>query len=434
MTRKTAAWMLLVAALVAAVGTVVWRTGRDAASGKPMAATPAVTLKPVTFGMLPYGDHTYAIIGAKQNWFRDVGIDLQYRPIKVEEIVPLLKNRSLDVVSTPPGILFAAHDNAPNLISFVFGDLFQGYAILAQPDGKFQSYAERRAAGAPPEVALREVVAQLRGRTFAYPTEAAIKPFIDLVLERGGLQRADIKSMVLDDPLTVNAMRKKEADFQVGGVPSRIVLEREGYKVLLTSIDLARMARPGAESKELGSILQNGWATTKEFYRDRHDDILRIASVNYRIMQATKDDSSAALAIHMPYLSEVSGQQFTPAEGKVIYDSLNPFFTFDQQREWFHNQNSPLYYAHVNGAILNTFLSQGVYKGKPPTVEDVIFADDIYRELEELKATALSTFRQIEGRGEKGLQSPKYVAAKRQYEIFNYLDASRLAKEALDSQ
>lgn len=434
MAQKKTKWLLLVTILVATVGFFIWQSNRRPGAETTSAEAPAAMVRPLTFGMLPYGDHTYAIIGAKQNWFREVGIDLQYRPIKVEEIVPLLKNRSLDVVSSPPGILFAAHDNAANLVSFVFGDLFQGYAIMAQPDSKFQSYAQRRAAGESPETAIHEVISQLRGKTFAYPTEAAIKPFIDLVLSKGGLQRSDINSMVLDDPLTINAMRKKEADFQVGGVPSRIVLEREGYKVMLTSSDLARLAKPSAASEELASILQNGWATTKEFYKDRHDDILRLASVNYRIMQEIKENPDGALAIHMPYLSEVSGQKFTAADGKIIYDSLDPFFTFDEQKEWFHNQNSPLYYAYVNGAILNTFLSQGIYKGKPPTVEDVIYADDIYRELEELKTMASSLFQKIEAHGGESLQSPSYVAAKRQYEIFNYLDASRLAREVLESQ
>jgi len=384
--------------------------------------------------MLPYGDHTYAIIGAKQGWFRDVGIDLQYRAIKVEEIVPLLKNRGLDVVSSPPGILFAAHDNAPNLVNFVFGDLFQGYAILGHANRELRSYSELRAGGMPPAQALHEVGNQLRGKTLAYPSEAAIKPFIDLVLERGGLQRSDVRSLVLDDPLTVNAMRKGEADFQVGGVSSRLVLEREGFKVLLSSIDLARLARPSADSKELASILQNGWATTREFYQTRHDDVLRLASVNYRIVQAIKQNPQAQIDIHMPYLSMVSGQQFTPAEGKVIYDSLDPFVTFDEQREWFHDKSSPLYYAYVNGAILRTFIAQGVFSSQPPDVEKVIFADDVYRELEGLKDKAAAALREIESRGADALRSPKYIEAKRQFGNFNYLDASRLAAEALGMQ
>lgn len=433
MKRRNVILLIVATMLVVSITIFFTRQRHTPITDQVRVEKPTTTTRNVTFGMLPYGDHTYAIIGAQQGWFKDVGINLQYKTIKVEEIVPLLKNRSLDVVSSPPGILFAAFDSAPNLVSFVFGDLFQGYAMLGQPDEGFRSYSEFRESGLPPEAAVIKVVEQLRGRTFAYPAEAAIKPFIDLVLEKGGITRKDITSLVLDDPLTINAMRKKDADFQVGGVPSRIVLEREGFKVLLSSIDLALLAKPSAKAKELSSILQNGWATTREFYNDNHDDILRLASVNYRIMQFINDNPEAALAIHMPYLSKVSGQTFTIAEGKVIYSSLDPFVTFDDQQPWFNDTTNPLYYAYVNGAILNSFVSQGIYKSQIPTVDDVILADDVYRNLEELRASADTLFQEIEERGGKAAVSQNFLAAKKHYSIFNYLDAERLARKVINA-
>ena len=66
-------------------------SGFSSCGSNPDVNTPA-GLKVIRFGMLPYGDHTYAIIGAKQDWFKEVGIDFQYQPIKIEEVVPFLKN------------------------------------------------------------------------------------------------------------------------------------------------------------------------------------------------------------------------------------------------------------------------------------------------------------------------------------------------------
>jgi ABC-type nitrate/sulfonate/bicarbonate transport system substrate-binding protein len=395
------------------------------------------TLKTIRFGMLPYGDHTYAIIGAKQGWFNEVGIDFQYQPIKVEEIVPYLKNGTLEIISTPPGILVASYDNAPNLCSFVFGDLFQGYAILAQSDAGYKSYAEFVSEGMGPDQAVKATVQQLRGKVFAYPTEAAIKPFVDLVLEKGDLKRNQFKSLVLDDPLTVNAMRNKQAAFQVGGVPSRLVLQREGYKPIISSIDLVKGAAPSEDSKELASILQNGWATTKEFYEKEHDTILRVASVNYRIMKFINTNQQEALALHMPYLSEVSGQSFTPDDGKIIYNSLDPFITFEDQRDWFHNPQNPLYYKYVNGSIIKSFVDQNVFKGTSPSVEDVIYADDIYTELEKLKEATEKLFQQIDS--EKIVEkdnrfTDKYERAKKYYKVYDFVDSERLAREIVGGQ
>lgn len=393
------------------------------------------TLKTVKFGTLPYGDHTYAVIGAKQGWFKEVGIDFQYQSIKVEEIVPYLKNGNLDAVSTPPGILVAAHDSAPNLRSFVFGDLFQGYAIMAQPNSGYKSYSEFVNDGLSHSDALKATTRQLQNKVFAYPTEAAIKPFIDLVLEKGNLKPGEVRPLVLDDPLTVNAMRSKQAEFQVGGVPSRLILQREGFKPIISSVDLAKGAAPSDDSRELASVLQNGWGTTKEFYEREHDTVLRLASVNYRIMQFMNTNQQQAIAIHMPYLSEVSGQTFTEEDGRIIYTSLDPFVTFENQRDWFHNPNSPFFYKYVNGSIVKSFINQGVFKNAPPSVEDVIFADDVYLELEGLKAQSEELFQRIENNklieGKQQLAA-KYERAKHFYQIYDFLDSKKLAEEIIN--
>src|SRR5262249_13096454 len=100
---------------------------------------PAVTVR---FGMLPFGDHTFPIIGTKKGWFQEVGINLDYRPIKIEDAVPFLTNGSLDVVSCPPGVIMVAFETNPGPVSFVFGDIFQGYAIMARADAGYKSVDE----------------------------------------------------------------------------------------------------------------------------------------------------------------------------------------------------------------------------------------------------------------------------------------------------
>lgn len=394
-----------------------------------------VDLETVKFGMLSYADHTYAIIGAKQGWFKEVGIDLRYENIKVEEIISSLKNDTLQVVSCPPGILFASYDNASNLVSFVFGDLFQGYAIMAQPNSGYKSYSEFIEQGITHEEAVKETIQQMKNKIFSYPTEVAIKPFIDLVILKGNLSRDMFKSLVLDDPLTVNAMRNKKADFQVGGVPSRLVLQREGFIPIIRSVDLAKGAEPSMQSKELSSILQNGWATTEEFYREQHNTILRLASVNYRIMKFINTNPKEAAALHMPYLTQLTGQLFTEKDAAIIYSDLDPFVSFEDQREWFNNEQSPFYYKYINGSILNSFKEQNIYKGTPPEVEDIIFADDVYNELEKLKKSCDQLFAKIEEQElvvTDGKLERIFQKAKHNYTIYNFLDAKMFAEEIID--
>jgi hypothetical protein len=337
------------------------------------------------------------------------------------------------VISCPPGILFSSYDNAPNLISFVFGDLFQGYAILAQKDGNYKSYREFIEEGLTPNEALIAAAKQLKGKTFTYPSETAISPFIELVLQKGQLTSSDFKPLVLEDALTINAMRKKDADFQVGGVPSRLVLQSEGFKPIISSIDIVQTAKPSADSKELASILQNGWATTKEFYTNNFETILRLASVNYRIMDFINTHENEALDIHMKYLTQVTGEDFNKNNGRVIYSDLDPFFTFEKQYDWFYNDSSLLFYSYVNGSILNSFKKNGIFKGIAPNVENVIYADDVYKKLFELKMSCDALFTKIES-------NPTFkndgllLEAKKQYSIYNFLDAEKIAKKIVSAK
>jgi ABC-type nitrate/sulfonate/bicarbonate transport system substrate-binding protein len=388
-------------------------------------------LEKVRFGMLPYGDHTYAVIGAKKGWFKDVGIDFDYQTVKIEDVIPYLKNGTLDAASLPPGSLFSSYDNAPEMVSFTFGDLFQGYTIMAQPDKSYQSCEDLAKKGMNPGARVKSVMSQLRGKIFAYPAETAIKPFIELALAKGGLKHADIKPLVLDDPLTVNAMRNKQADFQVGGAPSRVILQREGFKPILSSNDIASTAKASPDSPELASVLEDGWVTTKDYYKRHHDTILRLASVNFRILRFINEHPDEALAIHMPYLSQVTGQKFSDADGRIIYSQLDPFFTFEAQSDWFNNPKSLYFYRNVNGSILNSFIAQGIYKKVTPKVEDVVWCQYVYKELEDLKKEAATYMKQITPERLKTIPGgeAKFQKAQAYFANYDYLDAKRFSEE-----
>jgi len=408
----------------------------DLMRSTPIVSTPKLpdpkSLTVVRFGMEPYGDHTYAIIGVKKGWFKKVGIDLQYQCVKTDDVVPYLLNGTLDVASCPPGFLFSSYENAPNLVTFVFGDLFEGFGIMAQPTGNCKSYSDFVKKGLSPADALKSTVGQMRGKVFAYPAETAIKPFVDVALRKGGLTRSDIKPLVLDDPLTINAMRKRQADFQVGGAPSRVVLLREGFKCILSANDIACSAQPSPTSVELASILENGWVTKKEFYKRNYATILRLAAVNFCITRFMNDHQEEALSLHMPYLSQVTGQTFSNIDGRIIYTDLDPYVTFEQQREWFHNPKSTYFYQNINGSILNDFIGQGIYKHKPPTVDDVIVAADVYRDLEKLKQQSEQLLARIAK--DKAMMAnkeilPMYEKAQQFYNDYDFLDAKTIAEE-----
>jgi hypothetical protein len=145
------------------------------------------------------------------------------------------------------------------------------------------------------------------------------------------------------------------------------------------------------------------------------------------------EHADEALAIHMPYLSQVTGAKFTVADGKIIYDQLDPFITFEKQSDWFHNPKSLYYYGNVNGAILNNFINQGIYKKVTPKVEDVVWCQNVYKELEDLQASAKKNLEQI--KPEQVRQLPQgeeqLTRAKSFYENYDFLDAKQISEKLL---
>src|SRR5205823_4579151 len=119
--------------------------------------------------------------------------------------------------------------------------------------------------------------------------------------------------------------------------------------------------QPSSSSKELAGVLQSGWATNQGFYEKSFETILKLASVNYRIMAALKKPEFRK--IHIEYLERLTQTKFTPVQVDSLY-RINDFRTFEEQAEWFLNPASTRYYRYINGAILQSWTSRPGYFNK----------------------------------------------------------------------
>jgi hypothetical protein len=132
----------------------------------------------------------------------------------------------------------------------------------------------------------------------------------------------------------------------------------------------------------------------------------------------------------MPYLSQITGQTFTAAEGRIFYNSLDPFYTFEAQRDWYHNPSSVYYFKNLNGAIINSFIKQNIFSQRPPAVSDVIVADEVYTTLEDYRSKTDTLLSQIGST--PGIRTPderdQLARARSLYDAYDYLDAYRTAE------
>ena len=398
-----------------------------------------VTLNAV---LLPYFDHSQASIGLAKGYFEDVGItfapDGQGTMLSsADQSVPVMAAGNHDIMSFVPQGFMPAVASLPKTVQFTIGDLFLGYALMAQPDAGYKSFKEFRAEGASSEDAFRMTVEQMRGKRFAFPAEAAIKGFIDLSLSKAGLTLEDMETTVAPDANTTRLMQAGRADFQVGGVPSRLTLEVGGFLPILTSGDLADNAAPSADSEELRAVVYGGWHATEEWINGNRDTALRLTAVSFRINELINEDPDAALEIHVPFLNSAAGTTFDVETGRVVYSSLDPFLTFEMQKDIFDNPDNPLSVEYVVGSAVKLHEELGTWAEGEYTWEDFVVAHDIYHEMEALKAETESAVAEVKSKlesldGEKRSMVEQWLSkAEEHFGYYNYLDSAAFAKHAL---
>ena len=405
---------------------------------------PTIPETQLVFCHFPYLDHTQGIIGLEKGWFKDVGINIEPEPYgkvaSTESGVQVLASGACDVMSASAVFMLPSKQNVPNFKWFVHGDMFQGYALMAQPDDGYKSVTEFIAEGNSPDEAMKLAVQQMKDKRFAYPSEAAIKGFISLVVEKGDMTLDDVQSIVAEDAKTWAMMIAEQADFQVGGVPARLTLETKGFKPIITSQDLAQYAEPSAESSELRAVFQDGWGALDKWIFNNYDDMLRLSSVMFRIAEFQNTNRDEALAIHVPFLNSAAGTDISPETAVVVYESLDPFLTFEDQAGWYVDDDNPLNEKYVTGSAIKMWEEQELFAPGEVTVEDVSIAAVVYRQFVAMKAlteTYMEQAEQLIKQAEKdGVEVPTTKElldkAKAQYDAFNYLDSSRFAKAATE--
>lgn len=384
----------------------------------------------VNFAMEPYPDHTDSIVAIEKDWYKEVGITVKTSVVDADKVASVLVAGTADVASAAP-VLMMPSMKQEQFQTFVFGNLFHGYAIMAQPDAGYKTFADFTKEGMSAEEAIKATVEQMKGKVFTYPSEAAIKPFIDLFFKKADMSLEDVTSDVQQDSNGVSLMLAKRADFKVGGVPSRLTLEAAGMVPILSSADIVTAALPSSHSIEIRSILHNGWTATKKWHDANHDTVLRLASVRFRLNQFYNDQAEEAAAIHIPYLNKQAGTNFTKEEGLVLYKSQIPMYTLEQQESWFENESDPLFWRYEIESNMKMYEEQGIFEKDQYKAEDLVSAESIYKELKDLRSKTEANMAKLEGASGKALELKEL--AQKHYDIFNFLDAHRFSSQAIEA-
>jgi hypothetical protein len=429
---KSLSWLMTLtsaAAMIAALASGAAAQDRFIpAAPEPGTDIPAATIK---FGMRPYADNTFYVIGMKKGWFKEVGIGFEPPPFGLKandsDVTTLLLNGQLDIISEFCPLMLPTYKEANKLKCIAFTDNFLANAILANPALKLKTFKDYIGEGKPYEQALKLALAPMKGKTLVGAPELSDRPFEEYLNKTSG---AGFKLQVLDDSKSlVLAKAGREEFVNPEGAPIVYTLRQAGWTNLVDIGDLIKHGPGGVDSPLEPLIGIVGIGANSDYVNTHQNTVLRFLSVAWRILAATKTDTSL-YGLQAPFLNSMAG---TNLDAKGLADAvaiLHPFSTFDDDRQYFEDTKSTTYYANIYNAMIKNYEEHGILPAGKVTADDFVWGGPIWKQMVGYRAKTDALLKTLDGAAPAADKKALIDKAKTFYADFDFLDSYRLALAA----
>jgi ABC-type nitrate/sulfonate/bicarbonate transport system substrate-binding protein len=432
------AWRLIrLPAFLACVAAALFAArSADAASTTYTPATPEpgteIPQVSVSFGMRPYADNTFYVIGIEKGWFKDVGITITPEPdgMKTTENqwVSLLLNRQVDINSATCGKLLPSYKSTDQLKCAGFAVTFSGYAMLANPKLGLKRLADAMKPGVTLQQGLAETLKPLVGKTIYVPPSTSEKEFTEVPFKLAGLDLPNYVTM--EDSQMLLLAKSGRLDFMhpIGAPIAQSMLDA-GWTPVYDTAQLLKFGPGGIDSPFEPLVFNNGWAATADYINDHKTTMMRFASVVFRIIDALKKDPSL-YGVYAPYLNSVAGTSLDADGVRRTVEQLDPFVPFDEQTKYFVDKESAEYYGNSMGAFIKSLEASGTIPAGI-TPEEIVWAAPMYEEMAAYKKKSEALFETAPKSGLSPAKEALLAKAHQFYDWDDFLDSYRLASAAL---
>jgi hypothetical protein len=420
--------MVWAALAVAAAGASASNTSYTPATPESGTDIPQVV---VTFGMRPYADNTFYVIGIEKGWFKDVGITIAPRPYGLKttenQWVSILLNRQVDINSATCSTLLPSYKMTNQLKCAGFSGTFFG-EMLANPKLQLKSLRYYMSKGATFKEGLRQALMPLAGKTVYVPAGVSDKAFNEVPFKIVGLPLPNFVTM--EDSQMLLLAKSGRLDFMhPGGAPIAQTLLDAGWDPVYDTGQLLKFGPGGVDSPLEPLVFNDGWSATADYINKNKTTMARFASVVFRIFGAIKRDPTL-YGVYAPYLNSVAGTSLDAAGVRRTVENLDPLVPFEEQVRFFVNTESTEYYANSMGALIKSLEASGAISAGI-TPDDVVWAASMYRELVSYKQKAEGLLIKSQTTSLPEAKHRLLAKARQYYEWYDYLDAYRLAAAAV---
>jgi len=427
------AWIALLALSAVSVATATRAADHNDDMFKPAPPEPGTNIPAasVQFGMRPYADNTFYIIGMRKGWFKDVNITIEPQPegLKVTDtnVTALLLNGQLDLISEYCPLMLPLYKTTRLLKCIAFTNNSIGETILANPKLKLKSFKDYMKEGKDFKTALHDALAPLQGKTLVGAPELSDRPFEELSSQMSGVTW---KLQIMEDSKSLVLAKSEQIDFiNPEGTPIVYLLEKAGWTPLLNNDDIITNAPGGVDSPIERLVAVVGMGANANFVNAHPNTVLRFLSVVWRIMDETKKDPSL-FDIQAPYLNSVAGTDFDGKGVAEVVNSLDPFAPFEYGKTFYEDAKSARYYKNLYTAIINDYVAHNIVPKGVVTPDQFIWGAAIWKQAMDYKTRTDALMAGLQGKTLTAEKKAQLDKAKQLYDWYDYLDAFRFATAA----
>lgn len=282
-------------------------------------------LQRVVIGISPFQDTLLPLFGQEKGWYREAGLDAEFRILGWTEIQEALSSRSsnrIDIGINNMSSVIATYRRNPQLCYlYGFNTFDDGFALLSRPDSRIRPLRSLLTPAGSREEAIRQTAAQLRGTTVVTTSNTDMEQGVAAAARRGGLDfRRDIRIINLPPDEGLVAFLAGTGDAYIGGLPQRVRAVREGMVEILTGLDL-------------GPAPINGYVGTKEFWAQSPEVVAKLVEVWFRIVTYINANLDEGAATIVGVLNRNAASGFTVDDFKSAWNRTEHFMASKQQAE-----------------------------------------------------------------------------------------------------
>ena len=395
-------------------------------------ADPEVPSSTVVLAQAPYWDHSTEEIGIQKGYYADAGIAIGPEPsgkiVPMDQVASSLLTGQLDVGTMVPQIWAPQLDSDLGVALFTWRDVMIGHSILASPKTRNKSVKEFMADGLDWDSAVVEALDQVRGKKLYVSNDPAPRAFYSVAIAAGGLDKSDLDMQTLDEKSVQGLALGGKADYVApGSGPNLTQLMAQGWVQIVSTGDILEN---GDDEDINDAVTGTGLAASHDWLEGNPDTAMRMASVGYRIVDFKESDPIGSGAIQIPFINSIAGTNFKISDAKIFDEQIDPFFTFEEQEEFFENESSPLYWRKGLEASFANLKRQGLLKNDHDP-DELVWAASTWQTLKALRVAAEPIIAELKADSTLSKKAEDQLQEAEQFfEARNYFDALRFANAA----